>query len=139
MANAYVSSHHRHCGPVVGHKFSLGCFWNESLVGVAICGRPVARHLDNGSTIEVNRLCSLSPKEDGKRNVCSKLYGACCQYAQCYGYSQIITYTLVSERGTTLKAAGFALEAEKVGGTRWSGRRKHRSTELKNRWSRLIH
>ena len=57
-ANAYVDQHHRHHGPVVGHKFSIGCSDGEKIVGVAIIGRPVARHLDDGWTLEVNRLCT---------------------------------------------------------------------------------
>lgn len=62
-ANAYVEQNHRHHGPVVGHKFSIGCSDGEKIVGVAIVGRPVARHLDDGWTLEVNRLCT-----DGTRN-----------------------------------------------------------------------
>ena len=49
-ANAYVEQNHRHHGPVVGHKFSIGCSDGEKIVGVAIVGRPVARHLDDGWT-----------------------------------------------------------------------------------------
>lgn len=50
-ANAYVEQHHRHHGPVVGHKFSIGLSDGEKIVGVAIVGRPVARHLDDGWTL----------------------------------------------------------------------------------------
>ena len=65
-ANAFVEQNHRHHGPVVGHKFSIGLSDGEKIVGVAIVGRPVARHLDDGWTLEVNRLCT-----DGTRNACS--------------------------------------------------------------------
>ena len=51
-ANAYVEQYHRHHGPVVGHKFSIGLSDGEKIVGVAIVGRPVARHLDDGWTLE---------------------------------------------------------------------------------------
>ena len=44
---------------------------NGHLAGVAIVGRPVSRYLDNGLTLEVNRLCT-----DGTKNACSFLYGA---------------------------------------------------------------
>ena len=70
-ANSYVEQYHRHHGPVVGHKFSIGLSDGEKIVGVAIVGRPVARHLDDGWTLEVNRLCT-----DGTRNACSMLYAA---------------------------------------------------------------
>ena len=56
-ANAFVAAHHRHHRPVTGHKFSLGCEQDGRLVGVAIVGRPVSRYLDDGKTLEVNRLC----------------------------------------------------------------------------------
>lgn len=62
-ANAFVEQKHRHHGPVTGHKFSIGLSDGEKIVGVAIVGRPVARHLDDGWTLEVNRLCT-----DGSRN-----------------------------------------------------------------------
>lgn len=39
-ANAYVEQYHRHHGPVVGHKFSIGLSDGEKIVGVAIVGRP---------------------------------------------------------------------------------------------------
>ena len=61
-ANAFVAQHHRHHKPVTGHKFSIGCMENGRLVGVAIVGRPVSRYLDNGFTLEVNRLCTDGAK-----------------------------------------------------------------------------
>ena len=45
QANAYVAELHRHNKPTVGHKFSIGCYKNDELVGVAIVGRPLARRL----------------------------------------------------------------------------------------------
>ena len=62
-ANAFVERYHRHHKPVVGHKFSIAASDGEKIVGVAIVGRPVSRYLDNGLTLEVNRLCT-----DGTRN-----------------------------------------------------------------------
>ena len=70
-ANEFVCQHHRHHKPTVGHKFSIGVREDGRLAGVAICGRPVSRFLDDGYTLEVNRLCT-----DGARNACSMLYGA---------------------------------------------------------------
>ena len=46
-ANAFVQQYHRHHKPTRGHKFSIGVSKNGALVGVAICGRPVARRLDD--------------------------------------------------------------------------------------------
>ena len=45
-ARDYVSRHHRHSIPPVGGKFAVACYDGDRLCGVAICGRPVARHLD---------------------------------------------------------------------------------------------
>nr|WP_308624654.1 XF1762 family protein [uncultured Eisenbergiella sp.] len=117
-ANAFVAAHHRHHRPTVGHKFSIGCSAGGTLVGVAIVGRPVSRHLDDGWTLEVNRLCT-----DGTKNACSILYAAAWRAAQSMGYRKIITYTLASEDGASLRAAGWKC-AGMAGGLRWTGKRK---------------
>lgn len=117
-ANAFVAAHHRHHRPAVGHKFSIGCSAGGTLVGVAIVGRPVSRHLDDGWTLEVNRLCT-----DGTKNACSFLYAAAWRAARAMGYRKIITYTLASEDGASLRAAGWHC-AGLAGGLRWTGERK---------------
>ena len=114
-ANAFVAEHHRHHKPVRGHKFSLGCKQDGTLVGVAIVGRPVSRYLDDGATLEVNRLCTT-----GERNACSFLYGAAARAAKALGYRKIITYTLDTEPGVSLRAAGWSC-AGIAGGKRWTG------------------
>ena len=117
-ANAFVAQHHRHHKPVAGHKFSLGCMANGRLVGVAIVGRPVSRYLDNGLTLEVNRLCT-----DGTPNACSFLYAAAWRAARAIGYRKIITYILDTENGVSLRAAGWSC-AGVAGGKRWTGKRR---------------
>ena len=109
-ANEFVSSYHRHHRASVGHKFSIGVKENDRLVGVAICGRPVSRILDDGYTLEINRLCT-----DGTHNACSMLYAASARAAKAMGYKRIITYILESEPGTSLAAAGFQNEGEAGG------------------------
>ena len=47
-ATEFVTMHHRHHQPPVGHKFSIGLADNDELVGVAIVGRPVARAYQDG-------------------------------------------------------------------------------------------
>ena len=79
-------------------------------------GRPVSRYLDNGLTLEVNRLCT-----DGTRNACSFLYSAAWREARNLGYKKLITYILASETGSSLKAAGWKCVGE-CGGKRWNGR-----------------
>lgn len=118
LANSYVIEHHRHHGPVVGHKYSLGLYKDEALVGVAIVGRPSSRYLDDGKTLEVTRLCTT-----GIHNGCSQLYAACAKEAKKIGYSKVITYILESEKGTSLIASGWKLEAKKCGKPKWNTER----------------
>ena len=103
-ANQYVREYHRHNIPTNGHKFSIACYDGDRLCGVAIAGQPVARNMDDGLTIEIRRVCT-----DGTYNACSILYGACSRCAKEMGYKRVITYTLQSEPGTSLKASGFIM------------------------------
>ena len=112
-ANQFVVDHHRHHKPVVGHKFCLAVEKDEEVVGVAIVGRPVARGLDDGYTLEVNRCCTT-----GAKNACSMLYGAAWRAAKALGYRRLITYVLDSETGTSLKASNWKLVHE-VKGRSW--------------------
>ncbi|WP_376784030.1 XF1762 family protein [Leifsonia aquatica] len=114
-ANEFVEAHHRHHKKVVGHKFSIGVV-DESgnLRGVAIVGRPVARRRDDGRTLEVTRLAT-----DGCANAPSALYSAAWRAARAMGYLRIGTYTLASEPGTSLRAAGWRVVHE-VRGASWS-------------------
>jgi len=104
-ANSFVDSYHRHHNGTVGCKFCIGLYEGDKLIGVAICGRPVSRHLDDGTVCEINRLCTL-----GDDNACSMLYGACARIAKQMGYKKIITYILQSESGVSLKASNFVCE-----------------------------
>lgn len=118
-ANAYVAQHHRHHKPVRGHKFSVGCRTADGqLAGVAIVGRPVSRYLDNGLTLEVNRLCT-----NGAKNACSFLYSAAARAAKAMGYQKIITYILDTEDGASLRAAGWK-NTGLAGGKVWTGSRR---------------
>lgn len=102
-ANAFVERLHRHCKPVLSHRFSLGVEKDGELVGVAICGRPVARKTCQHSVVEVSRLCT-----DGTRNACSFLYGASARAAKALGFHFVQTWILDEEPGTSLKAAGWS-------------------------------
>lgn len=113
-ANRFVAATHRHHGPVVGHKFSLGVMDEfPSLRGVAIVGRPVARGRQDGWTLEVVRLAT-----DGCENACSALYAAAWRATRALGYRRLGTYTLVTEPGTSLVAAGWKVVGE-VKGRSW--------------------
>lgn len=125
IANKFVLENHRHHKPVIGHKFSIGCYESERLIGVAIVGRPLSRKLDNGLTAEVTRLCT-----DGTKMVASKLYSACWRIAKEMGYDKIITYILESEPGISLKASGWMLEEEHCGGLAWNSSGKIERTDI---------
>jgi hypothetical protein len=106
-ARAYVEREHRHhLAPQFG-LFAIGASDGDSIVGVVIVGHPVARLADNGWTVEVTRLAS-----DGTANVPSMLYRAAWRAAKAMGYRKLITYTLQTEPGTSLRAAGFRLVGE---------------------------
>lgn len=107
QANEFVAQHHRHSLPTVGGKFAVGAAAGGKLVGVAIAGRPVARRLDDGETLEVLRVCT-----DGTRNACSFLYGRVKRIAALMGYRKVITYTLADELGASLKAVGGRVVGE---------------------------
>ncbi len=115
-AKRFVGEHHRHNLPPQGWKWGVG-LENDAgeLVGVAMAGRPVARKLDDGRTLEVIRTCTL-----GDRNANSMLYGAIRRAAVALGYRRLITYTLAEESGASLKAVGFARDADLAPSRGWS-------------------
>jgi hypothetical protein len=131
-ANAWVTQRHRHLNGTVGHKFSLGLFDDAGLRGVAIVGRPVARGHDNGHTLEILRVAT-----DGSRNACSKLLSAVRKEAQKLGALRLVTYTLPSEGGASLRGSGF-VEDGKTSGGRWDcpsrARGDRHPTDPKTRW-----
>lgn len=112
-ARAFVAATHRHRSMVVGHKFSVAVASSGVVVGVIIVGRPIARHLDDGWTLEALRVATASA-----RNACSMLYGAAWRAARALGYRRLITYTLATESGVSLRAAGWRLVG-KVSARSW--------------------
>lgn len=114
-ACAFVQAHHRHNKPPIGHKFSIGVESSSVLVGVAMIGRPVARHFDDGVTLEVTRTVT-----DGTPNVNSMLYGAAWRAAKAMGYRRLITYTQHQESGASLRAAGWRIIAQRKPRPGWS-------------------
>ncbi|MFC6938264.1 XF1762 family protein [Actinomadura yumaensis] len=136
-ACAFITDWHRHHRPPAGAKFCIGVAdAGEVLRGVAIVGRPVARMLDNGHTLEVTRLAA-----DGTPNACSALYSGAWRAARALGYRRLITYTRTrflgptcglecghgscgavrrGESGASLLAAGWRVVAERPPRPGWS-------------------
>jgi len=134
-ANQFVSEHHRHHKPVVGHKFSIAVSDGDEVVGVAIISRPVSRVLDDGWTLEVTRNCT-----DGTSNAASCLYGAAWRAAKAMGYRKLVTYTLPEEGGASVRAAGWKCIG-KAGGGSWNCKSRPRvdthPLQTKLRWEAI--
>lgn len=116
-ASAFVGREHRHHAPTTGHLWSTSVVDETGTVrGVAVIGRPVSRVLQEAGFVEVLRVAT-----DGCSNACSALYGAARRQAMTKGYvpHQILTYTLATESGTSLRAAGWILDGPSAGGS-WS-------------------
>ena len=138
-ANAVVAEWHRHNKPVVGCRFCLGLEHDGKLVGVVIVGRPVARNLDQDFTAEVNRLCVV---DDAPKNACSCLYGAARRVWFAMGGKRMVTYTLQTESGSSLRGAGWepTLLAQPKG-KGWQSREREDQTvfhEAKVRWETKV-
>ena len=121
QANALVARLHRHHKPVVGHRFSLGCEADGKLVGAAIVGRPVAAKGDtNGRQYEIASVTRLVT--DGTKNACSILYAAAARAAREMGFTEIETFILDTEPGTSLRAAGWGFVSTTPARS-WDGRK----------------
>lgn len=149
QAKEFIRRHHRHNPPPAGWLFGLGCYNGPDLVAVAWVGRPVSRILDRtGERIEVNRLCVNPELDSGLTwNACSLLYAECAKQAKSTlnkagrHYRVIQTYTLESELGTSLRAAGWEPVHKNNGGT-WNRASRPRTsslpTESKIRWEKVL-
>ena len=132
QAAEYVAANHRHHKPARGDVFRIGAEKDGQIVGVIQCGRPSARGLQDGRTLEATRLCT-----DGTRNACSFLYAAAARVAKDLGYKRIVTYTLDSEDGASLRASGWTLDGVTAGGS-WDTPSRRRTDKAptcpKKRW-----
>lgn len=138
-ANGFVERHHRHHGKLPGGFawWAVGAVVDGEIVGVALAGRPTNRNNDDGQTVEVQRVAT-----DGTPNACSALYGACARAARAIGAARIITYTLDSESGASLRGAGWTPEADGITswwthpGTRTPAIDRPHMRQTKTRWAK---
>jgi hypothetical protein len=131
-AAAYVRDKHRHHIPQPIWKFGVGVVSDLGLHGVVMVGRPVSRMLDDGWTLEVSRCCT-----DSTPHVASKLYAAVWRAARSLGYTRMVTYTLDTELGASLRAAGWERQTQVIG-RQWdtpSRRRDYKPIRDRWRWS----
>lgn len=110
-ANDFVANFHRHNGRTArnGGKFAIGCGNDDGLAGVAIVGNPLSATFMDGYTAEVLRLCV---KPEQPKNVCSMLYSACWRAWKAMGGRRLITYTLQTESGASLRGADWKVVAQ---------------------------
>lgn len=148
-ARRFVNEHHRHNEAPTSTQvsFAVGLYEGDTLMGVATAGRPVARALCDGFTLEINRTCLAGEVGNGN----SRLYGAICRAAKALGYRKVITYTLHEESGASLLAAGFERVAD-IGSRSWRdssvarprydsnlfGERNNAANAAKWRWERVL-
>jgi hypothetical protein len=121
-AAEHIRRHHRHHTPPVSWLFGIGANDGSEVVGVLTVGRPVARHRDDGWTAEVTRCCvrdDLAGVAGHANSVASMLYSAAWRACRAMGYRRLGTYTLKSEPGTSLVAAGWRVVGE-VRGRSWN-------------------
>lgn len=131
-AGAYLARVHRHQPSLTaGWLFGCGLYRGDQLLGVACAGRP-CRSLQDGLTCEISRVAT-----EGERDACSRLYGALCRAAKALGYSRIVTYTRMDERGSACLAAGFRDDGP-AGGGEWGRPSRPRNAAAdpspKRRW-----
>lgn len=110
-ANDFVAAHHRHNGRTSrnGGKWAVAIEQEGETVGVAIVGNPLSATLMDGYTAEVLRVCV---RDDAGKGACSKLYAACWRAWRAMGGRRLITYTLQSESGASLRGAGWKVVGE---------------------------
>lgn len=107
----FITQHHRHAPykPICCFVLGLLDSDDDRLVAVAQVCRPVNTYLDNGLTLEVSRLAT-----DGTLNAASKLLSACAAEAWSRGMTRLLSYTLPSECGASMRASGFLPEVNKL-------------------------
>lgn len=135
QALPFVAKVHRRLPSLVGGLWAV-CAVDalHRTVGAAVVGRPKARMLDDGVSLEVTRVAVV----EGNPNACSLLYGACSRAARAMGAANMLTYTHGDEHGTSLKASGWVPDPCLTEGGEWSrGARQRKAAEdsaPKRRW-----
>jgi hypothetical protein len=125
-ARRFVGEHHRHNKPHTVSICQIGLEHDGELLGVAVVERPNAHALCDGFTVEITRLCVL---DGAPKNACSVLYGAACRAAKALGYRRAVTYTLTTEDGASVKAAGFELVGKPTS-KEWQANKRERQQSM---------
>ena len=114
------------------------------MVGVVIASNPVSATLMDGYTLELTRLCVA---ECAPKGTCSFLLSKCCSIWHLMGGKRVITYTLNSESGASLRGAGWSIVGQVMPHKRWQNKSKADGIERadleiyrlpKLRWERIL-
>lgn len=89
--------------------------------------------MDDGQTLEVTRVAS-----SGHDNATSFLYGALRRAAFALGYTRVITYTQADESGSSLRAAGYRVIAQRPPRKGWSTAARPRDDALYQSTARTL-
>lgn len=125
---------HRHLPDLQGGLFAVAVA-DPELRGVGVAGNP-ARVWQKEAKLVISRVAI-----DSVPNGCSMVYGALARAAKALGYSEVWTYTLPDEPGTSLRAAGFEDMGLSAGGTHDRPSRSRKPPvrpEPKRRWRRSL-
>ena len=120
-ANDFVAQFHRHNGRTSrnGGKFAIGVSDGNRLLGVSIVGWPLSATYMDGFTAEVLRVCVLPDSQKGAN---SFLYASCWRAWRAMGGKRLITYTLATESGSSLKGSGWKILHETKGHNDWAAK-----------------
>jgi hypothetical protein len=145
QAREFIAQHHEHCAAPVGWRFGAAVRNGHQVIGVITVGNPVARAFAGRGVVEVNRLCVRRDIASGLAwNACSLLYGWAAREAKRRGFWRVITYTLNSEPGITLRAAGWSVDVQvPARRTGWDTATRRRDASRtpnvgKTRWAREL-
>lgn len=144
-AQAFVAEHHDHNGTLPMDRFRAAIWNGPTLLGVVMVGNPTTPSLMNQGLVEVRRLClDRAVANELRWKACSALYDWSAAEAERRGWRRIITYTLASETGMSLRYTRPRWKREGEAsrpGHSWVARGRGRvvgPTEAKVRWSRVL-
>lgn len=128
----WVRNVHRRLPTIQGAMWAIQIQRAQMTVGCALVGWP-ARELAKQGVLCVLRVAV----QEGQKNGCSMLYGACSRAARAMGAASLVTYTHQDEPGTSLRAAGW-VDGGLTDGGEWSRpsrpRQKAMFPDPKRRW-----
>jgi len=118
--NGFLEAHHPR-GAVPGWKACFGARHMDDLVAVLVLSRPVSRHADDGTRLEISR---FARRDDRPANTGTWVVARGRLWAALEGYAELVAYAGVAgNAGTVYQAAGFdCCETTHASGDAWTNR-----------------